>query len=295
MTTADRLGAAGLCADDFALLCKQIDGLPPIPTVVARLLTVLAGEDASPAKVEAILGMDAALTARALELANSAQFGLRRRVATVAHATALLGLSRVRELVICATMVSRTPPVLAGYRMHASAAWQHNAGTAILADELARRVAPECLPSAFTAGMLHDVGKLAIGSLLERHYPEVAAAVETGGLGLARAEREVLGIGHSEVGELLLERWGLPREYSLAARWHHEPAGAPADVRRLVGLVHVASGLAHVFGFGADAFGLTRETHDSERAELGLTRSVVEAGVADAVPRVQALAELLAA
>lgn len=294
MATRQAFSAASISGRDLELLCAEVDALPPLPAALSKLLELLNTDRASPPAVEAVLRVDAALTARTLKLANSAQFGLRREVLSVAHATALLGTTRLRDLALCVSVASQVPPHLAGYRMNASAAWQHNVGTAALTEELARRVAPECQATAFTAGMLHDVGKLAIGSLLESHYPEVMAAVVERDLTLVVAERETLGIDHTEVGELLLRRWGLPKEYSLTARWHHEPSMAPAEVRTLVGLVHVASGLAHVFGFGADVFGLTRNTQEAERAALGLTRAVVEASVADALPRVQALSELVA-
>ncbi|MBI3206330.1 MAG: HDOD domain-containing protein [Myxococcales bacterium] len=295
MAKARAFATAALPDGDLALLCAQVDALPPLPAALSKLLELLNTDRASPPAVEAILRLDAALTARTLELANSAQFGLRREVASIAHATALLGNDRIRDLALCASLASRVPPQLAGYRMDARGAWHHNVGTAALTEELARRVAPECQGVAFTAGMLHDVGKLAIGVLLERHHSDIVAAIEERGLTLVVAERETLGIDHTEVGEVLLNRWGLPKEYPLTARWHHDPSGAPAEVRKLIGLVHVASSLAHAFGFGADVFGLTRSAQESERAALGLTRAVVEACVAEALPRVHALSSLVAA
>lgn len=285
------LSNSGLSPGDLALLASRMQALPALPTAVSQLLALLAKDSASPAEVEAIVKVDAALTAKTLALANSARFGLRRQVSAVAQATSLLGTRRLRDLLMCASLARAMPATLAGYGMDARAAWLHNAGTAVLSEELARRVAPALSADAFTAGLLHDVGKLAIGALVERHWPELASAIQDRGLTFAEAERATLGIGHSEVGELVLERWALPRAFPAVARWHHEPAGAPEELRSLVGLVHVASSLAHTFGFGADQAGLCRSTQDSVRAALGLTRSVVEASVADALPRVQELAE----
>ncbi|MBI3206921.1 MAG: HDOD domain-containing protein [Myxococcales bacterium] len=276
---------------EIELLAASLDALPALPSAVTRLMGLLAAGDPSPKEVEAVVRLDAALTSKLLSIANSARFGVRREVRSVSHATALLGARRMFDALVCASVANAMPKRLVGYGMDAHGAWLHNVATAVLAEELARQLAPDLASDAFTGGLLHDVGKLAIASLVERRWPELAVCLHDRGLTFVEAERDVLGIGHPEVGELVLRGWNLPACFCEVARFHHDPEAAPVSGLSLVAVIHVASGLAHTFGFGADAGGLCRSTSDAARARLGLDRALVERTVSGAVPRILELAQ----
>lgn len=279
---------------EVELLAASLEALPALPSALSRLMGLLATGDPSPIEVEAVVRLDAALTSKLLSIANSARFGVRREVRSVSHATALLGARRMFDALVCATVANAMPRRLVGYGMDAHDAWMHNVATAVLAEDLALQVAPRLASDAFTAGLLHDVGKLAVASLVARRWPELAACLHDQGLTFVEAERDVLGLGHPEVGELVLRKWNLPECFCEVTRFHHDPEAAPASGQDLVALVHVASALAHTFGFGADAGGLCRSTSDQARVRLGIDRARVERTVSGAVARILELSQAVA-
>jgi putative nucleotidyltransferase with HDIG domain len=158
------------------------------------------------------------------------------------------------------------PARLAGYEVDARAFWLHSVAVAVLAERLAAETATLAPALTFTAALLHDIGKLAVSTFVAEAEEEILALVRQGGA-FAAAERAVLGIDHGEVGALVAEAWSLPPAIALAARWHHQPAGAPESARRRCALVHVADALAHALGLGADSGELARAI-DPEAARL---------------------------
>ena len=117
----------------------------------------------------------------------------------------------------------------------------------------------------------------------------LAETLEASDHGLLECERTLLGTDHAQVGGLLVEAWGLPARIGVAAALHHEPAGAPKQHRVLVGVVHVASALAHAFGLGADLGGLRREIHGETAEALGVTPEIIDAVVSESLEEIESL------
>lgn len=277
---------------DVAELATTLKALPALPGAARHALRLASGGEPALDALHDVIRTDAALSAKVLSIVNSSRFGLRREVRSVRHAVSMLGSARVLEAVLCAALGSLLPGRLAGYGMATADAWTHNVATGVLAEQLAHQISPEVEEDAFTAGLLHDAGKLAISELVGQHWPELAAALDTREVTFVQAERAVLGAGHPEVGEHVLRAWELPEVYVAVARHHHEPDSAPGQHRTLVGLVHVATALAHTFGFGADAAGLNRQVSEGVRARLGISRGMVELIVATSLPRILELSAL---
>lgn len=283
------LAGSRLDRAEMATVVASLQSLPAMPIAVTRLAALLAEGDASPDDVERVVQLDAALTAKLLALANSPHWGARAEIRSVRHAAALLGGQRIFEALVVASMSNLLPSRLPGYDMDSGSLWMHFVSTAVIAEELARAVAPAELPSVFAAGLLHDVGKLAVAAVLRARWHEIDARLCDGSRTLVEAEREVLGTTHAELGELLLRSWGLPPVFAEVARHHHDPLQAPASARQVVGLVHLANVIAHGFGLGSDAAGLARRPVESVRAELGVGSALVERAVLDSLERIHRL------
>ena len=167
------------------------------------------------------------------------------------------------------------PADLAGYALSSEGFFRHCVAVAILTEQLSKRLGGRT-ESWFTAGLLHDMGKLVVSTHLARSAPEVAHALEAVGATFVQAERTVLGTDHTEVAGLVARHWGLPDELAIAARWHHEPLEAPAPQRTLACAVHVADALAHLLGMGADQGELRRELDSGACEVLRLTSTALE-------------------
>ncbi|GEJ59225.1 HDOD domain-containing protein [Anaeromyxobacter diazotrophicus] len=275
-----------------ALILSQVKALPALASSALRLGELARDERSAAADFEQVVRPDPALTANLLRVANSAYFGLRCRADSVRQAITLLGVKRVSDLAAAVALAPVIPARLPGYDVEASAFWLHSVAVATLAERLAAQLRRPCPELTFTAGLLHDMGKLAIGSFVGDAAGEILAHVR-GGLPFVSAERAVLGVDHGEVGGLVAEAWSLPPAAAAAARWHHAPGDAPDDTcRPVVDLVHAADALAHALGLGADAGELARSVDAGVEARLGVRARDLEATAGGTLDDIHELAAL---
>jgi putative nucleotidyltransferase with HDIG domain len=165
-------------------------------------------------------------------------------VRNVRQALSILGLDRTRKLT-----VTLAAAVYSGGALRAAElrrCWRHTIATAVLADEVARR-SGWFVESAYTAGMLHDIGRLGLLVAYPREYEATIRNAAERCLDLLDFERETFGIDHAEAGRWLAERWRLPEEFRVIAGRHHDACdGGPVTLLRVV---HVACRLADYFGY----------------------------------------------
>jgi len=211
-----------------------------------------------------VLKFDTVLTAKLLRACNSPFFGLEEPVSSVEQAVLILGHQQVLHIVLSIAFSSSMAAPLPGYAAEAKELWQHSLVTALAAENIARNgnAVPVEPPIAFTAGLLHDIGKVVMNHVLT---PDCQSAVREriaqDSRSRTEAEREIIGADHAEVGKCLLETWRLPENIIEAVGNHHAPISVPQP--KLSSLVHAANCLAHLIGsnLGWEAF--------AERADAG--------------------------
>jgi HD-like signal output (HDOD) protein/CheY-like chemotaxis protein len=223
-------------------LLSKLDSLPSLPALYMQLTEELQRPEPSLAKVAKLISADIAMTAKVLQLVNSAFFGLRCQVSKAYHAVELLGTDIVRALVLSTHVFSKFETDLL-VDADVQYLWQHSLTTASYAKRIAmqekcpQRLADEC----FTAALLHDAGKLIMASALRPQYKQVIEVTKSQNRGLNDAEREVFGCGHPEIGAYLFGLWGLPGSIIEAVAWHHQPSLSLQTTFSAVAAVHFAS------------------------------------------------------
>lgn len=229
-------------------LLAALRDLPPLPSVVLELVESLGHEDLSAAQYAAKISRDQALAAKTLRLANSSFYGRGRQVHSVKEAIAVLGLRMVRAVVTAAGVAGsfRRDP---GFDHNAF--WRHSIGSALCAQALANELRRDDGDLAFTVGLLHDIGRLALASAFASAYAEVEQWRRAQDCPIGEAERTVLGIDHAEVGGLIARQWNFAQAIVDAIRQHHAPP-ASAELS-LTGIAHVADSIAHALGLAGDA------------------------------------------
>jgi HD-like signal output (HDOD) protein len=234
-------------------IIERSKALPTAPTVVAALASLLKDENARAQDFEQVIRPDPALSANLLRLANSAYFGGGRRISTVRQAVAFIGTERIFELAASAWFCKALPERIPGYDVSAKSLWIHSVAVGVLCEKLAETCRLHPPDMAFTAGLLHDIGKLVIGTLLVDKLDVLLLDMHSNNQSFIEAERRALGTDHAEVGQMLCDIWNLPTAIGWAAGLHHLPSDAPMDAdQSLIDLIHVADGLAHSLGFGYD-------------------------------------------
>lgn len=229
-------------------LLAALRDLPPLPSVVLELVESLGHEELSAEQYAVKISRDQALAAKTLRLANSSFYGRGRQVRSVAEAIGVLGLRTVRGVVTAAGLAG-------SFRRHPGfdhdAFWRHSIGSALCAQALAGELGRDDADLAFTVGLLHDIGRLALASAFAPAYAEVEQWRRDQDCPDGDAERAVLGIDHAEVGGLIARQWNFAPAIVDAIRQHHAP---PADAGlTLTGIAHVADAVAHALGLGGNA------------------------------------------
>ena len=170
--------------------------------------------------------------------------GLNRTVTTPQDAVGFLGIERTKGLVLVANAFSSADSLKAS-RLSVESLWQHSLNTAKLAREIARDQPGKFGEEAFTAGLLHDVGKLLLAVNLTEQYNQILQRAEQEHTDLEVIEKEVLGVTHGEIGACVLGIWGLPSRIVEAIAFHHAPEERSVDGFSTLTAVHVANGIVY--------------------------------------------------
>jgi putative nucleotidyltransferase with HDIG domain len=223
---------------------EKVSDLPPAPTIAVELLGLFSDPDHDIDRVVELISLDPALTVALLKRCNSAAFGGSEAATDMFEAVTRLGLYEV-QCVVAALVGARAMSLgKAGGGMDAGDLWRHSVVTAVAAAALAKRL-QGAEATAFTAGLLHDIGKLVFASVESSTYADLVGQTGTSGPRLAEAEQMAFGVSHASVGARLLTRWGVPANVAGATRHHHSSANRNEPFSQLAATVSLASDLAH--------------------------------------------------
>jgi HD-like signal output (HDOD) protein/CheY-like chemotaxis protein len=227
-------------------LTTRIKNLPSLPALQDRLTEELRKDSPSVEAVGEIISRDIAMTAKILQLVNSAFFGLAQPINNPVDAVVYLGMNTIRSLVLAVGIFSQfDQKPCRSFSLDVLA--QHSWLTGAMARAVAQLEHRELksMDQCFLAGLLHDVGQLVLAFGLPDEYAEVIARAKSQSLPMWQVEQEIFGASHADVGAYLLALWGLPNPIIEAVALHHQPArGAAAEFSPAVA-VHIADVFAH--------------------------------------------------
>lgn len=227
-------------------LISQMRKLPSPPNLYFQIVGELQSPEASLDKVGSLISQDVVLSAKLLQVVNSAVFGLQMQVLKPIDAVLYLGMETTKSLVLLAHTFSyfdkvRTPD------FSVDRLWRHLVNAGKFAEQIARAegASIEVTGQSFTAGMLHDIGKLLVAANLPTEFKDILARAKAGPVSLEEAETDVLGVAHGELGACLLGIWGLPTGIVEAVALHHRPAQFLSKSFCPLTAVHAANVIEH--------------------------------------------------
>jgi HD-like signal output (HDOD) protein len=234
--------------DDHRLkeLLARLESLPSLPEVYAELLAEIQAPNSSFRRVGDLIARDVGMTAKILQIVNSAFFGLGRRILNPQDAVAMLGYDTLKALVLSTKIFSQFDAKRVRC-LDLNALWQHSMNTGMFARTIGvgEKLARTAQDEAFTAGVLHDVGKL----ILAHNFPEIYADVIMRSRAQQRPavelEQECFGASHAELGAYLLGLWGIGEEVVGAIAYHERPPRTSAP-SRVLAVVYAANALEHM-------------------------------------------------
>jgi diguanylate cyclase (GGDEF)-like protein len=279
--------------DSVRLRLQACRTLPTLPTVALQILDLCQQPEASVGDVAALIQQDPALTSKVLRVVNSPLYGLNTKVATINHATALLGLNAVRSIALSFSLV-RGLRQTQGRRFDHQRYWQRTVHAGVSARVLAKALhLPE--EELFLASLLQDIGMLALAEALP-DYGELVAGAKGDHLTLAGEEKQAYGADHATISGWLLGKWNLPELYQQAAALSHDPTTAPVDSRhrREVAAVALASWVGDIWS-APDPPAVSLAARERAEAWLSIGDEqfgMVMENVAEALPETAALFEV---
>jgi HD-like signal output (HDOD) protein len=230
--------------ESLKALVSRMKKLPSLPTLYTQVITELQKPDGSIEFVARLIATDPMMTAKILQVVNSPFFGVTSEITDPGAAVMFLGTERTKSLVLMAKVFSQFDKTLcAGFSL--DLLWRHCMGVGACARSLvmAETKDTRLADMAFTAGLLHDVGKLLLAANLPEEYSNLLAQSERRNVAERQVEQEALGATHAELGACLLGMWGLPLPILRAVGWHHTPALAEDTSFSLLTAVHVSNAL----------------------------------------------------
>lgn len=256
-------------------VCEKALRLPCSPALLPRLATALTSDDSSATEIERLISLDASLAAATLRLANSAMFSS-RKIDTLEEAILRLGAKEIYRLAALVMVNRWESGVTLGKRWEPGDYSRHSLCTAIAAEVLAEetgRVSPQV---AYTAGLITNLGKLALAHSCGDFYDAVRERCEKTACTWEQAEREVLGYNHLDASVRLLRAWRFPENLIKVAEYVFNPAAAPEEVRPLLAHLLAAQYLATAMGPGVGEDGFLIDLNGTFLAELGFTPDVID-------------------
>jgi putative nucleotidyltransferase with HDIG domain len=250
-TTKDYLGAVAqkiqssrrVVLNPAERYLNKVASLPPAPMLVTQLLDLFRQPDCDVDAIVQVISYEPSLTAQILRTCNSACFAGEQPPGDIFEAVARLGFYQVYCLVV--SLFGARARAMEGVdkAVNVEEMWRHSVAVAVAAS-IVEEETGQAKAAAFTAGLLHDIGKLVLASVEGERYAKVLQKAAEEGGPLCELERAALAMDHAELGGELLRRWNLPPEVAAAVRYHHELASAP-PYQQLTASVQVGNLLGH--------------------------------------------------
>lgn len=224
--------------------------LPTLPVIVNKILDVAADERTSSQDLAGFISKDQALANKILRLSNSAYYGQMKQVDSIQRAVTVIGFNEVLGLTIGMSVFStfKENPVHEVFDLRNL--WLHSVGCATAAKEIGRQTGSQAVESLFLNGLLHDMGKVIFAVYFPKEYRVVLEHANQNEALLYLKEKQLLGMDHSDLSGLLMERWRFPESLIFPCRFHHDPTYCPPAYQHHAMIVGLADYLSYQAGIG---------------------------------------------
>jgi putative nucleotidyltransferase with HDIG domain len=243
-----------------------------IPQVILKIIRMIKDQKCSFQDLAKEVREDQVISGKILQVCNSAYFHNKTRVDSIDRALVLLGEKQLLQVIMSAAFEDFFSSKSKGYSLCRGGLFNHAMGTALMSEQLSRMTANMSTDIAYTAGLLHDVGKVVLDQYMSKAYPLFYRRTQMDGDNLFIAERDAFGITHDEVGGMLAEQWSLPENLTDAIINHHNPveAGKKND---LTNIIYIADLLMSRFLIGQELERLDATNLSKSLKSLGFKKN----------------------
>lgn len=259
---------------------KRVEALPVLPSSAMRVMNLTNDPDTDIDSLVDLIGQDPSLAASILRQANSAFYGYARRIASLSEAVVLLGFKTIHSLALASAAAPILKTELVGYSLTQEGLWKHSLLVGLISRRLSRRLRLSVGETAFTAGLLHDIGKLVLAVYVQEVGGYLLKKVEQQELSYVEMEQKVIGFDHATVGGFIIKHWNLPESLVETITCHHKPDKSLREPV-LTAIVHVANALANTLGVGGGIDSFLNPVSPESLALLKLKETDIDLLLAD--------------
>ena len=271
-------------------ILHDVESLPSMPRIMEKARKILADPDSSLKDLANLIETDQALAMKVLRLSNSAYYSRLKAATSIQDAAVVLGLKVLGELLTVACTAKLLGHALKGYGLPSDALWRHSLSVAVGARIVASRKHPDLANEAFSAGLVHDAGKIILDKYIMERQEAFADFLKDGNETFLDAEKKILGFDHAEIAARVCQKWNFPKHICAAIEYHHRPSRFRGN--QLAFIVHAADRIAIWSGMNTD--GLSIETDNTAFDVLGIGFEEVEPIINEILQTVAGIIEQLA-
>lgn len=274
------------------LLIKDIKNLKPIPAIINQIVDMVDNPSVSMQDIANVIQYDPALTANLLRTCNSAFFGLSNPVESLKDAVSIIGIDQIVELALLNTSADTLNKPWKGYGLNEGALWKHAVSSALIAKDIAIKIAPESRNTIFTATLLKDIGKTVLDKFIQISSDKIQELIEKNGYSFIEAEKKVIGINHAELGAMIAKIWKFSPKMVNIIRYHHIP-DENMEKDKDIAIVYLADCICMMMGVGAGIDALAYRFNEKIIKELSISPDDISKIIADFTINMQKVEELL--
>ncbi len=233
------------------LRLAQLPDLPTLPVIVLKIVELMNKPEISILEIAKLVSADQVITSKIIKVVNSPFYALRQEITNLQHALTYLGLDKVKSLVLTCSLITHLEGKGGGFNMKTF--WEHSFGCGIVCRIIAEKIKAGPVENVYLAGLVHDLGEIAISTGFKAEFPAILRLVQTEGYSFHAAEQAVLGYTHCEVGGWLARRWRFPEDLVDTMEHHHDPTSA-TTAPTTVAIVNLADLFCRVRSLGYGFF-----------------------------------------
>lgn len=226
--------------DKIKDLILSIKDLPTLPTVAMQVMSLTQDPESSMSDIVTVIQNDPAITTKILRISNSAFYGMRQKIDSINRALVVLGMNEVNNLITSISVFKTFPISHDKPSFDREKFWEHCALTGEIAKNISVKLGMKIMSEVFTAGLLHDVGKIIMDQYFHDQFTEALELSYSQKIPLYDAEKQVFGVNHAQIGGWIAERWKLPRNLTDSILYHHKPDRS-MNYKLLTAIVDIAN------------------------------------------------------
>ncbi|MBU2480021.1 MAG: HDOD domain-containing protein, partial [Proteobacteria bacterium] len=273
-------------------LLKEIQNLKPIPAVTNQLLAAVDAPGSSMETIAQVIQYDPVITASILKTCNTAYFGLKHPAESIKDAVSMLGIDQVIELALIKSGVQTLSGAQEGYGLEAGDMWQYSVSSAIIAKQVAIKLALKNKSTIFTSALIKDIGKIILEKYVSNTSGKIAYLVEHKKFSFLEAEKKILGIDHAELGAMIAKQWKFsPRMIKIIR--HHHLSDETMIKDKEIAAVYLADCICMMMGTGVGADGLAYRFKNKVIKELNMSADDITMIIAEFGINMKAVEALL--